>query len=59
MTPAQAKKRFEDSGTNVTKWAKEKGLNPRTVVAVLNGFNKGRRGHAHEVAVALGIKAGA
>ncbi len=56
MTLDQVKKRFEREGKTFTGWAREHGFNPRTVIAVVNGVNKGRRGQAHDVAVALGIK---
>lgn len=59
MTPEQVKKRFEREGKTFAGWARDHGFDPRTVVAVVNGVNKGRRGKAHEVAVALGIKKGA
>lgn len=59
MTLDQVKERFDREGKTFTGWAKEHGFNPRTVIAVVNGANKGRRGAAHLVAVALGLKKGA
>ncbi|AJF00066.1 DNA-binding protein [Pandoraea apista] len=56
MTPEQVKKRFENEGKTFAGWAKENGFEYRTVIAVINGVNKGRHGKAHEVAVALGLK---
>lgn len=56
MTAEQVKKRFEREGKTFAGWARENGFDPRTVIAVINGVNKGRYGKAHEVAVALGIK---
>lgn len=56
MTTDQVKKRFEREGKTFTGWARDHGFSPRTVIAVVNGVNKGRRGQAHEVAVALGLK---
>jgi len=38
--------------------AKELGVDPSTVVGVLNGRIKGARGDAHKVAVFLGLKQG-
>jgi gp16 family phage-associated protein len=56
MNLEQVKKRFVSEGKTYTGWARENGFNPQTVIAVVNGVNKGRRGQAHDVAVALGIK---
>jgi len=55
-TPEQVKKQFEKRGWTYAGWARENGFSPRTVVAVLNGVNKGRYGEAHRAAVALGLK---
>lgn len=59
MTLEQVKARFVREGKTFTGWAKENGFPPATVIAVVNGTNKGRRGNAHKVAVALGLKKGA
>ncbi len=56
MTPQQAKEKLRKKGITAADFAKEKGLNYRTVIAVLNGVNKGRNGEAHKCAVALGLK---
>ena len=56
MNLDQVKKRFESEGKTYTGWAREHGFTPGTVIAVVNGTNKGRRGQAHDVAVALGLK---
>ncbi|MRD73311.1 DNA-binding protein [Rhodocyclus tenuis] len=56
MTLDQVKKRFEREGKSFKQFAEENSLSYRTVIAVVNGVNKGRRGEAHRVAVALGIK---
>ncbi|MEF9360931.1 hypothetical protein V4887_23600, partial [Ralstonia solanacearum species complex bacterium KE449] len=40
MTPEQVKARFEREGKTFAKWAKEKGFEYRTVIAVINGMNK-------------------
>ena len=56
MTLEQVKKKFEREGKTLKQFADENSLNYRTVVAVTNGVNKGRRGEAHRVAVALGLK---
>lgn len=56
MTLEQVKKKFEAKGWTYTGWAREHDFKPHTVIAVMNGVNKGRRGQAHAVAVALGLK---
>jgi len=56
MNLEQVKQRFEKEGKSYSEWARERGFEPKTVIAVLNGVNKGRRGKAHDVAVALGLK---
>ena len=56
MNLEQVKKRFARKGITFIGWAKENNLNYRTVIAVVNGVNKGRSGEAHRVAVALGLK---
>ncbi|MCK9635990.1 MAG: DNA-binding protein [Methylobacter tundripaludum] len=56
MTPEQVKERFQKEGKSYSDWAREHKFDPKTVIAVLNGVNKGRRGKAHDVAVALGLK---
>ena len=45
-------------GLGVTAWAREHGVQARTVYDVLDGKCKGTRGEAHRVAVLLGMKAG-
>lgn len=56
-TPLQAKQWFLDRGISITTWAREHGF-PRSVVyAALAGRTKGNRGEAHEVALALHLKA--
>lgn len=52
----EVKKDFEARGVNVAEWAREKGLSPQHVYDVLNGRSVGRRGHAHKIAVLLGLK---
>lgn len=48
---------FESHGVSVSEWAKTRGFPREIVYAVLSGRTKGHRGQAHQVAVALGIKA--
>ena len=47
---------FEGQGVTVSEWADEHGFARQTVYAVLGGRSKGRRGEAHAVSVALGLK---
>ena len=56
MTTDQVKANFAKNGKTFAGWARENGFQPSTVIAVINGVNKGRHGQAHEVAVALGLK---
>lgn len=56
ITPAEAKRQFEAHGLSIAVWAKEHGFAPRSVYAVLNGHAPAKRGQAHRIAVALGIK---
>lgn len=57
LTPEQVKQRFKQRGITVTQWAREHGFNRNAVYRVLNGFDKAHYGRAHEIAVALGLKA--
>jgi gp16 family phage-associated protein len=52
------KQKLIAQGKTITSWAKEQGFEYRVVVQVLNGMNKGKRGEAHRVAVAIGLKVG-
>lgn len=56
MTPQEVKEKLRKEGKTQVDLAKEVGCNYRTLHAVLNGMNKGHRGEAHRVAVALGLK---
>lgn len=58
-TAEQVKAQFKAQGLTVTQWAKDNGFEPTSVSQVLNGFAKGNYGKAHDIAVALGMKAGA
>jgi len=48
---------FVDEGLSVTEWADRHGFPRGSVYAVLSGRCQGRRGQAHRIAVALGLKA--
>ena len=52
----EIKRQFEARGVNAAEWARERGFSPQHVYDVLNGRAVGRRGNAHEIAVALGLK---
>lgn len=56
MTVEQVRERLDKEGKTIKQFAEANDLNYRTVVCVMNGVNKGRRGEAHRAAVALGLK---
>lgn len=58
LTPAQAKAKVHEKGMTLKQFAKQHGLNYRTVSEVIRGVNKGLFGEGHRAAVALGIKRG-
>lgn len=45
-------------GISISKWARDHGFNPGTVVHVLNGRRGSRFGQGHKIAVMLGLKDG-
>jgi len=47
---------FADAGLTVSGWADAHGFRRENVYAVLSGRAKGRRGEAHRIAQALGLK---
>lgn len=53
---AQVKQWFETNGLSITDWSTARGFKREQVYAVLNGRSAGRRGTAHRIAVALGLK---
>lgn len=55
-TLGDVRRAFEDHGVCVSEWARARGFTPRQVHDVLLGRAKGKRGAAHDVAVALGLK---
>lgn len=57
-TAEQVKAEFEANGKSISQWAEANGFRANAVYQVLNGFTKANRGQAHQIAVALGIKAG-
>lgn len=48
---------FIERGETVAGWAKAHGFEPQLVYAVLAGRLAARRGKAHHIAIALGLKA--
>ncbi|PIA65993.1 DNA-binding protein [Ectopseudomonas toyotomiensis] len=57
-TVDQVKAEFRAKGLTVNKWAEDNKFPPGAVYQVLNGFSKGNYGQSHDIAVALGLKAG-
>ncbi len=57
LTPDQVKQRFRQRGITITQWAAEHGYKRNAVYRVLNGFDKANYAQAHDIAVALGLKA--
>ena len=56
MTPDQLKNKFKREGRSFAEWARQNGYEYVDVIRLVNGFNKGRRGRGHEIAVKLGLK---
>jgi gp16 family phage-associated protein len=57
-TPEEVRAEFDRHGISVAGWAAKHGI-PRNIVnGVLQGKLKGKRGHAHNAAVLLGLKEG-
>lgn len=55
--PADAlRQRLEARGKTLKDHCKEKGVDYRAAVLLLNGFSKGRYGKSHVAAVKLGLK---
>lgn len=55
-TLAEVRYAFESSGLSISEWAHSAGFRRENVYAVLTGRSKGRRGEAHRIAAALGLK---
>lgn len=56
MTPDQIRKDFRARGMTFSDWARKHGFKPQAVHRLLNGYEKGHYGQAHEIAVKLGLK---
>lgn len=54
---ADVREAFVNSGLAVSDWAATNGFRREDVYAVLAGRTRGRRGEAHRIAQALGLKA--
>jgi gp16 family phage-associated protein len=52
----EVREEFEIAGMAVSDWAARHGFKRENVYAVLAGRSKGRRGEAHRIAQALGLK---
>lgn len=57
-TADQVRAEFERKGITFVQWAKEHNFKYTDVIALMNGKCKGRRGSAHHIAIALGLKVG-
>jgi len=57
LTADEVKKTFEANGVSLASWARTKGFTAQEVYKVLNGQTKAKYGRAHDIAVALGMKA--
>ena len=57
-TPEEARAAIQRTGVPITKWAIANGFSPNLVFEVLAGRRKPTRGQTHNIAVALGLKAG-
>jgi len=58
-TTEQARAWLAHHGISVARWARDHGFSARLVHQVLTGQKKGLRGKSHDIAVLLGMKAGA
>ncbi|MCB1864437.1 MAG: DNA-binding protein [Chromatiales bacterium] len=56
-TREELKQAFSERGISVAEWARSRGYDAQQVYAVLSGRSQGLRGSAHEIAVALRLKA--
>lgn len=53
---SRVKQQFYARGEGIAQWATANGFSAAMVYSVLSGRSKARRGQAHLIAVALGIK---
>lgn len=57
-TPSEARALIDFQGISVAAWARERGFSASLVHQILKGRKRCRHGQSHNIAVALGIKAG-
>ncbi|RRW89211.1 DNA-binding protein [Pandoraea apista] len=58
-TPEEALTELSSKGVSITQWALSQGFSPQLATMVLREFpRRGRYGRSHEIAIALGLKAG-
>ncbi len=57
MTPSTFKASLRRQGKTIRQWAEEHGFPVRAVYRVLNGLDKANFGRAHDIAIAIGLKA--
>lgn len=55
-TPEQVRALFNESGTSISDWARERGFSVVLTRMVIAGKRKCLRGQSHQIAVALGMK---
>ncbi|WP_153117014.1 DNA-binding protein [Rhodocyclus tenuis] len=53
---AAVRQRFWARGETIAEWAASNGFSPATTYSLLAGRLRARRGEAHRIAVALGLK---
>lgn len=59
-TPEEVRAELAYQGVSITQWALARGLSPQLTTEVLRDWpRRGQHGKSHEIAVALGLKAGA
>ncbi len=56
-TSSEIRRLFRDEGVTLSDWARRHGFSRLSVYSALAGRTQGVRGEAHQVAVALGLKA--
>jgi gp16 family phage-associated protein len=57
-TIEEVRREFKDTGVSVSEWARDRGFSVPLVYGVLSGRRPATRGQSHNIAVALGLKAG-
>lgn len=55
-TPEIVRAEFYQKGLTFAEWAEKNGFKYTSVIAVMNGRSKCRRGQSHHIAIALGLK---